>query len=100
MHKFSDFAADEEHLEGAKKPFQELVGKQIVIWDVRIMPSQFESDSYVMFQFSFEETGERFVSNTGSKVVIEQLRKYKSQLPFETTIVQRTSGKHFYFILT
>ena len=53
MRKFSDFAADEEHLEGAKKSFQELVGKQIVIWNARSMQSQFDSDGCVMLQFSF-----------------------------------------------
>lgn len=99
MHKFSDFAEDEEHLEGSKKPFQELVGKQIFIWDARIMQSQY-SDMYVMLQFSFEEDGEKFVANTGSKVIIEQLGKYKSQMPFAATIEQRKSGKHFYFTLT
>lgn len=100
MHKFSDFAADEEHLEGAKKAFQELVGKQIVIWNARSLQSQFDSDGCVMLQFSFAEDGEKFVTFTGSKVIIEQIEKYKAQMPFEATIEQRKSGKHFYFTLT
>lgn len=100
MHKFSDFAEDEVHLEGNKKPFSELVGKQIVVWSSRQMQSQYESDKCVMFQFSFTEDGEKFVTWTGSKVVLEQMEKYKEQMPFETTIQQRKSGKHYYFTLT
>ena len=100
MHKFSDFAADEEHLEGAKKSFQELVGKQIVIWNARSLQSQFDSDGCVMLQFSFAEDGEKFVTFTGSKVIIEQIEKYKGGVRVKSTIAQRKSGKHFYFTLT
>lgn len=68
------------------------VGKQIVIWNARSMQSQFDSDGCVMLQFSFGEDGEKFVTFTGSKVIIEQIEKYRAQLPFETTIEQRKSG--------
>ncbi len=100
MRKFSDFAADEEHLDGKKQPFSEIVGKQIVIWSSRFLQSQFDSDGCVMIQFSFTEDGEKFVTFTGSKVIIEQIEKYKAQMPFEATIEQRKSGKHFYYTLT
>ena len=95
MHKFSDFAADEEHLDGAKKPFQELVGKQIVIWNARSLQSQFDSDGCVMLQFSFEENGEKFVTFTGSKVIIEQIEKYKAQMPFEPPLSRGKAGSIF-----
>ena len=100
MHKFSDFAADEEHLEGAKVSFKDLIGKPIFIWKSLQMQSQFQSDSCVMIQFSYEEDGEKFVTFTGSGVIIGQLDKYKAQMPFEATIQQRKSGKHFYYIIT
>ena len=100
VRKFSDFAADEEHLDGKKMPFSELVGKQIVVWNSRILQSQYDSESCVMLQFSFEEEGEKFVAFTASKVIIEQIGKYKAQMPFETKIEQRKSGKHFYYTLT
>ena len=47
-----------------------------------------------------EENGDKFVVFTASKVLLEQLEKYKAQMPFEATIEQRKSGKHFYFTLT
>lgn len=100
MHKFSDFATDDEHMEGAKKSIQEIVGKQIFIWNARVMQSQYGADECVMFQFSFEENGDKFVVFTASKVLLEQLEKYKTQMPFEATVEQRKSGKHFYFTLT
>lgn len=100
MRKFSDFAADEEHLDGKKLPFSELVGKQIVVWNSRSLQSQYDTEVCVMLQFSFDEAGEKFVAFTGSKVIVEQVEKYKAQMPFETTIVQRKSGKHFYYTLT
>ena len=53
-----------------------------------------------MIQFSFGEDGEKFVTFSGSKVIVDQLEKYKSQMPFETTVEQRKSGKFFYYTLT
>lgn len=100
MHKFSDFASDADHLDGKKQPFGDLVDKQIFIWNAKWMASQYSSDSCVMFQFSFEEDGEKFVSFTGSKVIADQMEQYKQQMPFETIIQKRKSGKHYYYTLT
>ena len=100
MRKFSDFAADNEHLEGKKRPFSDIVGKQIVVWGSRQLQSQFGTEACAMIQFSFGEDGEKFVTFSGSKVIVDQLEKYKSQMPFETTVEQRKSGKFFYYTLT
>ena len=44
MHKFSEFATDDEHLEGDKVSFKDIIDKQIIIWKYIQMRSQFQSD--------------------------------------------------------
>lgn len=100
MQKFSDFAEDDAHLDGAKKPFDEVIGKKIFVYAAKEMESQYDSDQCVMLQFSFEEGGERFVTFTGSGVIARQVAKYKDNMPFETVIEQRKSKKHYFYTFT
>lgn len=102
MHKFSDFSQDETHLDGEKKKMDEVVGKTIYIWAAKEMASQYEDSSLcVQVQFSFDEAGQtKYVFFTGSKVIAEQVSRYKDQMPFETIIQQRKSKKHQFFTLT
>lgn len=100
MHKFSEFATDDEHLEGDKVSFKDIIDKQIIIWKYIQMRSQFQSDYCAMIQFSYEEKGVKYVAFSSSEVILTQLEKYKEQMPFEATIQQRKSGKHYYYIIT
>lgn len=72
---------------------QEVVGKQIVVTGYKITKSKFKEDNYVAIQFELE--GEQRVAFTGAQVLIEQLKKYGEQIPFETTI--KKMGKFYSF---
>lgn len=93
MNKFSDIAKDDIHLAGDKMSLQEVVGKQIVVTGYKITKSKFKEDNYVAIQFELE--GEQRVAFTGAQVLIEQLKKYGEQIPFETTI--KKMGKFYSF---
>lgn len=93
MNKFSEIAKDDIHLAGDKMSLQEVVGKQIVVTGYKITISKFKEDNYVAIQFELE--GEQRVTFTGAQVLIEQLKKYGEQIPFETTI--KRLGKFYSF---
>jgi len=93
MNKFSEIAKDDIHLAGDKMSLQETIGKQIIVTGYKISKSKFKEDNYVAIQFEFEE--EQRVIFTGAQVLIEQLKKYGEQIPFETTI--KRMGKFYSF---
>jgi hypothetical protein len=93
MKKFSEIAKDDIRLAGDKLSLQEVVGKQIVVTGYKITKSKFKEDNYVAIQFEIE--GEQRVVFTGAQVLIEQLKKYGEQIPFETTI--KRLGKFYSF---
>lgn len=89
LHKFSDFAADDEKpLDGEKERIDNILNKEIVITAVRIKSSKFKDhgDKCATVQFC-EETNERKrIFFTGSGVIISMLEKYADKIPFITTI--------------
>lgn len=93
MKKFSEIAKDDIHLAGEKMYLRGIVGKMIVVTGYKITKSKFKEDNYVAIQF--ELGGEQHVTFTGATVLIEQLKKYGKEIPFETTI--RRMGKFYSF---
>lgn len=93
MKKFSEIAKDDIHLAGEKISLQDIVGKTIVITGYKITKSKFKEDNYLAIQYDLE--GEQHVTFTGATVLIEQLKKYGEQIPFETTI--KRLGKFYSF---
>ncbi len=89
MHKFSDFAADDEKpLEGEKERIDNILNKEIIISAIKITSSKFKDhgDKCATVQF-YEETNEhKRIFFTGSGVVISMLEKYKDKIPFMTTL--------------
>ena len=88
MKRFSDFAEEEEPLEGPKVRIEEIVNSEIKITGYKIKKSKYNknnSGKYLTVQFEIEN-GEKKVFFTGSDILIEQMEKYGNETPFLTTI--------------
>jgi hypothetical protein len=93
MKSFREIAKDDIHLAGDKKSLSEITDKQIIITGYKITKSKFKEDNYLAIQYELD--GEKYVTFTGAQVLIEQLKKYGEQIPFETTI--KRLGKFYSF---
>jgi len=83
--RFSDFAAETKSFEGDKKKIDEILNKDILIIDYKIKDSKQHKDTeYVTIQFKLGDVSH--IVFTGSKVLSEQLEKYKDNIPFYTQI--------------
>jgi len=83
MKRFGDFAQEEKPLDGSKARLDDIVNKEIEIKAFKLANSNFsknQNGKYATIQFVIE--GELRVLFTGSDVLIEQLEKYKNELPF------------------
>jgi len=93
MKKFSEIAKDDIRLAGEKMKLQDIVDKTITVTGYKITKSKFKEDNYVAIQYEMD--GEQHVTFTGATVLIEQLKKYGEEAPFETTI--KRMGKFYSF---
>lgn len=83
--RFSDFADEVKSLEGDKKKIQDILNKEILITDFKIKDSKQHSNTqYITIQFKIE--GVYYIVFTGSKILMEQLEKYKDNLPYYVII--------------
>lgn len=83
--RFSDFADETKSFEGDKKRIDDIVNKDILVLDYKIKDSkQHKNTQYVTIQFKIDDI--EYIVFTGSKVLSEQLEKYKDNLPFYTQI--------------
>ena len=88
MKRFSDFAHEDIFLEGDKARIDDILNQEIQIIGYRIKKSKFSknaSGKYLAIQFEQNGSGMK-VCFTGSDVLIDQMEKYKEQVPFLTTI--------------
>lgn len=88
MKKFSEISNEEERLEGEKVKLDDILNQDIIIKGFTLAQSKFsknKSGMYATVQFSYY-VGEKHVFFTGSDVIIEQLQKYKVEMPFMTQI--------------
>lgn len=83
MNKFSDFA-ETGILEGDKVKLDEVLNNEVVALDYKISGSKYKTNSCLTLQIEYNE--EKRVIFTGSQVLIDQIKKYESMLPFKTTI--------------
>lgn len=82
--RFSDFA-DESTYDGDKKRIDDLLNHEILILKFKVKNSIKRKDTtYTTIHLQIDETN--FVLFTGSKVILDQLEKYKDQMPFYATI--------------
>lgn len=83
--RFSDFAEETKSFEGDKKKIDDILNEDILIIDYKIKDSkQHKGTQYVTIQFKLEDM--YYIVFTGSKVLSEQLEKYKENIPFYTQI--------------
>jgi len=92
MKRFSDFSK-EEILDGDKIKIDDVLNKEINIIGCSIKSSKLKDGKYLTLQIEFN--GEKYVIFTGSGVLIDQIEKYKSEMPFMTTI--RKINKYYSF---
>lgn len=84
MKQFSDFAKEEERLEGDKVKLDSILDQEITIHGFTLAKSNFsknKSGQYITVQFS-KQDNEKQVFFSGSDVLIDQLQKYKDEMPF------------------
>lgn len=87
MKKFSDFAEDNISITGEKIKIDDVLNKELEIIDYTIAESKYkkrEDDKVLTIMFKL--AGEDRILFTGSKVLMEQLEKYKNELPFNAII--------------
>lgn len=88
MKRFSDFS-NEQILEGDKIKIDDILNEEVTIYGYRVKESRYSknrSGKYLTLQFSYSNEAEKKVIFTGSDVLIEQMEKYGSELPFMSTI--------------
>lgn len=96
MKIFSEFAKNEGIMDGEKTTVEDILNKEIIILSYKIKDSQYNKtnlDKYLHLQIQLGDV--KYVLFTGSKVLIDQMEKYKSEIPFATTIVK--IDKYFTF---
>jgi hypothetical protein len=83
--RFSDFAEESKIFEGEKKKIEEILNKEILVLDFKLKESKHHQDTqYLTLQFKENDT--TFILFNGSRVLADQLEKYKDNLPFYATI--------------
>ena len=82
--RFGDFA-EEESFEGEKLRLDEVLNKEILVTGYKIKDShQKKGKQYLTIHFELD--GKQHITFTGSIVLMNQLKKYESHLPFLATI--------------
>lgn len=92
--KFSDFATEEKPLEGEKIKISEVLDKRILVKGFRVGESKFPNSSGCL-TLQIEFNNQDRVLFTGSKVLMAQIDKYGSEIPFET-VISKPKGRKYY----
>jgi len=83
--KFSDFAKEIKIFDGNKKRIEDILNQEILVLDFKIKDSKKEQNtSYATIHF--EINNDNYIVFTASGVLIDQLERYKNNLPFYTII--------------
>lgn len=83
MKKFSDFATDDGVLTGDKLKLEEILGKNIIVKGYKISDSKYckSGEDKKVLTLQFELEGVDYIIFTGSKVLMDQVEKYKDEIP-------------------
>lgn len=87
MKRFSDFASEASAITGDKIKIEEVLGEEIEVIGYKITDSKYQKtndDKVLTLQFNIN--GVNRVLFTGSSVLMEQVEKYKNEIPFLTKI--------------
>lgn len=91
--RFGDFA-EEQSFEGDKLRLDEILNKEILVKGYKIKDShQKKGTKYLTINFELD--GKQYVTFTGSTVLMDQLKKYESHLPFISAI--KKINRHYTF---
>lgn len=85
MKRFSDFCKETLPLDGEKVRIEAIVDKEILVTGYKITSSKQNEGEYCL-TLQFQEDEQTMIVFTGSKVLIEQIEKYNSEIPFLTVI--------------
>lgn len=86
--KFADFA-EEQALDGDKIKIDEVLNLEIAVTGFKISGSRFaKSNSSQCLKLQFELEGKKRILFSGSDVLIEQIKKYESHIPFLAKITK------------
>lgn len=84
---FSDFAQSRLPMPGIKKRISQILEKEILIVDFRIMESKHRQNSMCL-QIQFVLDNEVCVAFTGSSVLLDQINYAQDKIPFRTKILK------------
>ena len=86
MKKFSDFAGPDGILTGDKLKLDDILSKEIIIKGYKISDSKYgkSGEDKKVLTLQFELEGIDYIIFTGSKVLMDQIEKYKDEIPFLT----------------
>lgn len=87
MKRFSDFAKESKIITGDKIKISEVLDKEIEVIGYKINDSKQKVGTKVLI-LQFRLDGEERILFTGSTILIEQIEKYKDELPFLAIIKQ------------
>lgn len=87
--KFSDFAKESAILDGDKLSINSIINREILIIGYRLTESKYrKNNNSQCLTLHIELDSKRYVVFTGSVILIEQIEKYKDEIPFLATIKQ------------
>lgn len=87
LKRFSDFA-EEQTLNGDKVKLDDILGKEIIVTGFNVNKSKYHNNSGNCLKLQFEHDGTKHVLFTGSNVLINQIERYQSEIPFISTIIK------------
>ena len=80
-------------MEGDRIDIKEVVDKVIIVSEFKVRQSDFYETNYVVVQIKYDEDEQVYQFTTSSKVLIDELQKLESKIPFRAIIVSRRSEK-------
>lgn len=86
LKRFSEFAEPDGHFEGEKINIKEILGHEVEILKFDVRKSKKNEGNLLTIQIKHDQ--KLHIVFTGSNVLINQLTKYQSELPFIATIKQ------------
>jgi len=98
MNKFSDLGikAPDNIFNGDKVKLSKILNKEVIVIKYKLEKSKYDSNYQHCLYMQIENSGEKQVVFTGSKVLISQIKQIPvDKFPFVTTIIK--SGEHFEF---
>ena len=87
---------------GDRITIDEILEKEIVIYEYSLKPSLFHNGDYATVLVDlYEDDGltDKRVLFTSSKVLIEQLEKFKAKMPYKTMINKKHGDKWVYYTM-